>query len=177
MNITLQLAKPLFILSFLIFNVNSLSSQSESDIDETWEELWDIRNEIKVNLSFIPFGYIELAYERILPLDNSIGFVVGKSFRDFIETDTHCLAYYRMYFGDIPSSGFFIEANGAYWNEKERWRNEHNYGFGFAIGAKFVKYSGLHGEFVVGVGRALTEDATVYDEAYPRLGILMGYRF
>ncbi len=98
--------------------------------------------------------------------------------------------HFRVFFGKKPAQGFFVEANTAlaslktdqYKNINNNFgsyailekNNEFSFGMGIAVGGKFV----LNDSFVLdvygGLGRFFGNDSM---EAYPRLGINLGYRF
>lgn len=135
------------------------------------------KNEVKINLAYASFGYIEATYERLLPWNTSAGLVVGKSVEDD-DINYHFLSFYRLFFGQGQGSGFFIEANAALWNEESfRFETRDNYGAGIAVGGKFFRGERFHGEVVAGIGRVLSDYSPDFDEFYPRIGFFIGYRF
>jgi len=50
-----------------------------------------------------------------------------------------------------------------------------SYGFGVAVGGKFVSKTGLFGEIYGGIGREFLDESFI--EVYPRVGLNFGYRF
>jgi hypothetical protein len=159
--------------------------------DTDFEELGN--NEVKLNLLYGVFEIIEVHYERILSDNIGLGFS-GSYFFDQ-DTDIRGLAlpYFRFYpSGSSRAEGFFIEANsGVVVTEQFTFEEPSigfgqpssqgfdetlvSFGFGVAIGGKFVTRSGVFGEAYGGVGRIYNQDDFV--EFYPRFGLNMGYRF
>jgi len=171
----------LIILAFTAFTnlsfaqTNQVKNLHKSE-DSNFESLLS-KNELKLNLAYLPFGYLELSYERILPKNTSVGIAIGKSIKD-LDLEYHLAAFYRLFFGHQPGSGFFIEANAGSWKEDTRFSDEGlSGGIGVAVGGKFFRGDKFHGEFVFGYGKTLLDKSSDFSEAYPRFGISLGHRF
>lgn len=166
---------------FLVANLSlaqdTRTKKSVAKVEAKEGQSSNLKNEIKLNLAYAPFGYLEGAYERLLPANTSIGLGFGKSIKEDINIKYHVIAFYRLFFGQQAGAGFFIEANAAYWNEDYYSGNGENKGVGFAVGGKFFRGDRYHGEFVFGYGRNLSDNSSYFDGAYPRFAISMGYRF
>jgi len=143
--------------------------------EEVSEKQGSLKNEVKLNLAFVPFGYFEAFYERLLPENSSLGIGFGKSIKEDLELNYHVILFYRLFFGEQLGKGFFIEANGVYWNED--YYDNNNNGIGLAVGGKFFRGKRFHGECVVGYGRTLTENSSDFQGSYPRFAISIGHRF
>ena len=145
------------------------------------------KNEISANVLML--GYIsvaELSYERLF--ENS-GIGVSSSFDiGRIGFNYSFLSYYRLYFGKKKAAGFFIEGNAVFYNaEKSSWGRyledgtyielgkliENQYGFGVALGGKFLNKNGFIGEAFGGVAKVFGGN----DRYFPRVGITLGKRF
>ena len=149
----------------------------------------DGKNEIKLNLFYGVLEILELHYERVLNGAIGVGISGSYHFDEFSDFDALLLPYLRFY----PSKsrraeGFFIEANtGLMLTNEERFillpngnsiiedDTQTNFGFGVAVGGKFVSRSGFTGEVYLGLGRVFGDQTSF--EAYPRAGINFGYRF
>ncbi len=162
---------------------NSYSQNLSIYDDEQDEDLYyekKLRNELKINLAYILFGYIEASYERILPSNSSVGLVMGKSFERDVDINYGLLVYYRLFFDRHGDKGFFIEVNSALWNEPTHWRRSNHgvsHGAGVAVGGKFFRGKRFHGECVFGIGSAFIDNNYTFEGVYPRFAISIGYRF
>ncbi len=179
----------------MLLSVLSYSQDNQIKKDSTKTDIK--KNEVKINLAYIIWGYAEISYERLFPKPNiSVGTSIGKSFLANTDLDYSVLPYLRMYFGKKEGAGFFLEANAVYFTEDAfrleldpstnvtfafKEGNEKAFGVGLAVGAKFFRKKGWHGEIVAGVGRILNDYKDLYntefDAEYPRLGVSIGKRF
>ncbi len=172
-----SISTALICLNLLCFNLSSNFIDAQSQ-EVSYENLSTLKNEYKANLAYILFGYVEVQYERILPSNSSAGIVFGKSIRE-MDLDYHLMAFYRLFFSKQSGMGFFIEGSGAFWKEDNFFFGEttNSAGVGVAIGGKFFRSGGFHGEFVLGLGRTLTDSFGDFEESYPRFAINLGQRF
>jgi len=155
------------------------------------------RNEIRVNLLMSVIGLPEINYERFI--EDNFGLGVAGTISLDKPNDNYfrgsILPFARLYFGDRPASGFFIEGNTGLTFQKKNnysyyysdYSNPYNvnqtidtntyigYGIGVAVGYKFLSRNNWVGEFHAGVGRIFGVDNI--SEAYPRVGITIGKRF
>jgi hypothetical protein len=153
----------------------SYTQENKTNVDLT-KNTDLLKNEVKLNLAYAPFGYLEGAYERLLPGNSSLGLAIGKSIFDDIDLNYHAIVFYRLFFGGELGKGFFIEANGAYWKDVDDY-GDAGKGIGVAVGGKFFRGRRFHGEFVFGYGRTLTQNPYEFEDAYPRFAISLGHRF
>ena len=94
------------------------------------------------------------------------------------------IPYYRVYFGDKPNAGFFIDGNVALYSQKHTdgdfFTNAKEggigFGLGFGIGKKYKTKSGWVGEFSFGLTRTLINSDKI-NLIYPRGGITIGKIF
>lgn len=143
-----------------------------------YDEFSNLKNEVRINVAYAGFGYLEGTYERLLPKNTSAGVVFGKSIEEEIDLNYHIIAFYRLFFGQtkIEGSGFFIEADVALWKEDRRSNANTSNGAGLAVGGKFFRGNRFHGEVVLGVGRIITDNSD-FQDSYPRITVSLGYRF
>jgi len=172
-NAIIKIILTVFIISYLC---NDSLGQKLSPFEQ-YQKDSKMKNEVKLNLAYAPFGYFEGSYERLLTDKSSVGIVLGKSIETDINLDYHIIGFYRLFFGQMKCAGFFIEANTAYWKEDQGFfGNSTHHGIGAALGGKFFQGRKFHAEFMFGIGRTFT-DGSEFDGAYPRYAISLGRRF
>lgn len=154
----------------------------------------DQKNEIKANLPYFIAGIPEVSYERILDENSAVGLSVAIQIDKTWEVPFIITPYYRMYFGGektkTKATGFFIEANAVVANQLVSQYDDNygytgqksyttNFGFGAAVGVKFLNKNGYIGEVFGGVSRVFGVDSYNTDatEILPRVGINIGKRF
>lgn len=170
----------------LVFALTAAVAQTDADTKDKRYGL----NELKFNAGTALFELLELSYERVLNNDMGIGISGSYSTLEGIDYRGAILPYFRFYPSEKQvASGFFLEANtgvifsestgfiirdinGQYVEDDERFVS---YGFGVALGGKFVSKTGLFGEIYGGVGREFLDESFI--EVYPRVGLNFGYRF
>lgn len=188
---------------FVIFVVGLSGFAQKTHRVMGWKITRDIpQNEIKINLPTTIFlSYPEIAYERILSTDISLGAALGVALqKDRYPVNFAFNPYFRWFFGgnsksmDKYGAGFFIEANGALLSSNYNYNNppytytdnngnqiqvggdveDDNFGagLGLAIGWKYLSKNNWVGEVYLGGGRDFVNDG-----AYPRMGISIGKRF
>lgn len=176
----------ILVLSFNAF-CKSNSSNSSTNAAESKPYSGSYKNELKVNLFMSAIAIPEITYERILA-NNSIGIAVAVSLKseDAMLTRSIILPYYRFYVGNRIASGTFLEFNLArvHQMEKEYFDNNNpynyrlisdtKYGYGGAIGYKFLAKKGFVGELYLGFGKFFR---TTEFLGYPRIGLSFGKRF
>ena len=170
----------------LVFSLSTAFSQTESEITDRRNGL----NELKFNAGTALFELLELSYERVLNNDMGIGISGSYSTLEGQDYRGAILPYFRFYPSEKQvASGFFLEANtGVIFSESSGFiiRDSNgqfveddeqyvSYGFGVAVGGKFVSKSGLFGEIYGGLGREFLDKSFI--EIYPRVGLNFGYRF
>lgn len=176
-----HLYRMLIALIITVSTVNIVYTQNYKRINfnapnkEVSEKQDTLKNEVKLNWAYVPFGYFEAFYERILPENFSWGIGFGKSIKKDSELNYHIIVFYRLFFGEQLGKGFFIEANGAVWND--HYGESYNNGIGLAVGGKFFRGERFHGECVFGYGRVFTQKSTDFQNGYPRFAISIGRRF
>lgn len=149
-------------------------------------------NELKLNALYLPGGYPELSYERILGNKSAVGISVGffmgspdsNYATDMLIFDKAILPYYRYYFGQRRASGFFLEGNTLIYSEKSNLQDsrETGLGMGLAVGMKVLVKNNWHIDLLAGGGvginsRDSDSDFLNIPDMYPRLGIAIGKRF
>ena len=181
--------RTLLVLFLLALNFNGYSQEAE-EITTTQEELFYTgKNELKLNALYLLLGFPELSYERVLDEESAIGISVAFSTEDVFDIDFMAIPYYRVYFGDKPAAGFFVEGNAALYavdnyevtyydgySYEEEKTNEVGAGLGLAVGTKFMTKSGWVFEVFGGAGRNFLTPEEI-GAVYPRLGLTVGKRF
>lgn len=170
----------------LVISLTAAMAQTDAEKKDRRSGL----NELKFNAGTALFELLEFSYERILNDDMGIGISASYSTLEDQNYRGGILPYFRFYPSEKRvASGFFLEANtGVIFSEGggfleinqdgflyEDGEQYFSYGFGVAIGGKFVSKTGLFGELYGGVGREFLDDS--YIEVYPRVGLNFGYRF
>ncbi|WP_156877177.1 DUF3575 domain-containing protein [Salinimicrobium terrae] len=179
----------LLLLVLLSFNFSGYAQEAEEVTDKQPERFYTGKNELKVNAFYLLLGFPELSYERVLDEESALGLSVAFSVDEVFGIDFMAIPYYRVYFGDKPASGFFVEGNAAiyggdyyeysYYEDyyyEETVTNEVGAGLGLAVGAKFMTESGWVFEVFGGAGRNFLSPDEI-DPVYPRLGLTVGRRF
>jgi len=153
------------------------------------EEISFKQNEIKLNGLYLVIGAFEVTYERLLNEESAIGVNVFLPFDEDISDDInyYISPYYRFYFGNKYSAGFFIEGFGMlnsideyeiYLGSSQRDKNTiTDFALGIGLGGKWVTNRGLIGEINFGVGRNLFNSNDYDTEFVGKFGITIGYRF
>ena len=147
-------------------------------------------NEVKFNAGGAVFELFELSYERILNEDMGVGCSLSYFSEETVYYQGAVLPFFRFYPSEKRrAAGLFFEANsGIVFSQNdeiffideggaqtEEGENFVSFGFGVAIGGKFISKTGLFGEIYAGLGREFVDDSFI--EAYPRVGLNFGYRF
>lgn len=178
--------KQLLLVLLILLSVTTTFAQTDTDIVDRRYGL----NELKFNAGTALFELLELSYERILNNDMGVGMSASYSSMEGQDYRGSILPYFRFYPSEKQvASGFFLEANtGVVFSENSGFiRVDQNgifvvdderyvsYGFGVAVGGKFVSKTGLFGEIYGGIGREFLDESFI--EVYPRVGLNFGYRF
>lgn len=146
------------------------------------------KNEFKLNAAYLIAGVAELSYERLLNEESAI----GVSFAFAVEEDEFLrlliTPYYRLYFGDKPTAGFFVEGFAMYNRlqdndffdiQLEGMVTEppvqDSFALGFSVGGKFLSRKGFTAEVYGGIGRNFGNKDLF--EFVPRVGITIGKQF
>ena len=142
---------------------------------------------------YLILGAAELQYERVINEDSSFGvrtlFAVSD---DVFEYEPFYLdGSYRIFFGEKPASGFFVEGLASY-NSVKEFRSNYNsingnftqtretesgFGLGLQVGGKFITRNGIVFELNGGIGRNLISSQEADNRIFGRFAISAGYRF
>ncbi|MFM7711085.1 MAG: hypothetical protein ACKO5C_09235 [Ferruginibacter sp.] len=151
-------------------------------------------NEIRLNIPMTIAGLPEINYERLM--DDNLGLGVSVAIAvdnpDRMPYRTQLMTFGRLYFGKKKGTGFYIEANMAGVQQKDRYTDwigvdslgiptyktieekSFNLGFGAAIGVKLLAKNGYVGDLYAGGGRLFGTSVT---NGYLRIGLAIGRRF
>lgn len=166
----------LLFITLLVGSVFFVSAQDEVELSK--------RSELKINGLYLLLGGLELDYEYILNEESSLGVSATYFFDDDVEFNWGITPHYRLFFGNQPALGFFVEGQVSVFGRESydytssvfRTENVTSIGGGIAVGGKFKSKRDVVVEVYAGLGRVIGND--VFDiEAYPRLGINIGKRF
>lgn len=130
-----------------------------------------VNHEVKLNLAYTTFGFLDLSYELLLhPIRSSFGSSVGTSIRSEINIDFGVFPFYKLYL-TRPERGIYLEAHSAIITNSQ---NQY-FGSGLALGAKFIRNEYIIADITGGVGKILnsTNDEDFF---YPRIIVNVGYR-
>ncbi|GAB1308699.1 hypothetical protein KH5_13820 [Urechidicola sp. KH5] len=133
------------------------------------------KHEIKLNALYSLLAIPEISYEYLLNEDSALGASVLLALNDDTDLNFAFTPYYRFYFGDKPTAGFFIEGFGMYSTRDDYDIVTNDFALGLGLGGKFLSKNGFVGELYVGVGRNLFGNHDI--EGIPRIGISIGKRF
>jgi hypothetical protein len=180
------------IVAYVFLSLNSAQAQEKKETNLSPIKD-DGKHEIKINMATAIGGFPELSYEYF-PIDNmGIGISAGFAVEDkeFLTNRAQFTPYYRLYFGNKKSSGFFIEGNMAYSFQAETTSEiiydtltssnrtinssakSSGFGFGAAIGVKLLARNRFTGEIYAGGGRLFNRNII---GGYPRVGLSLGIR-
>lgn len=150
-------------------------------------------NELKLNTLYLPGGYAEFSYERILGNNSAVGISMGYLFdsagpnyaTDILTFDKALFPYYRYYFGNRRAAGFFVEGNTILYSDtfKVIDDNETGWGLGLAAGIKIFIKNNWNIDLIAGGGVNINKGNSNLDgyldfpNMYPRLGLSIGKRF
>lgn len=147
-------------------------------------------SEIKINGLLAVVGAMELSYERSINEESAFGVSVLVPY-DSSDTSLNYYVspYYRWYFGNKYSAGFFLEGFGMLNSEdvveitvngngfNSNLTSRVDFALGIGIGGKWVSKRGFVGELNLGFGRNLFNSAATGTELVGKIGITLGYRF
>jgi len=137
----------------------------------------------------------EVGYEYLLNDESSVGADILFSINNDIDFLFAFTPYYRFFFGEKRTAGFFVEGFGMinvtedyndiyyvddpyYSNSQDYFEKTTNFALGVAIGGGFLTESGFIFEIYGGVGRNLFNINNYDDfEFAPRFGATIGKRF
>ena len=174
----------LLVLVFLLMMIQGTSQNKSGHGAES--------NELKLNVLYLPGGYPELSYERILGNHSAVGISFGflidsgssNYATDILTFDKAMLPYYRYYFGQKRAAGFFLEGNSIFYSEKSMVQDEREsgWGLGMAVGIKLINSDNWHIDVIAGGGLGVNGSNTTseflnFPDLYPRLGLAIGKRF
>ena len=174
-----------FILLFaFILGINSYSQEQKSYTNFT------SKNELKLNVAYLIAGYPEILFEQVLTSETSLGISLSFAIDNKSNEEENnaynfsLIPYYRVYFGEKPNAGFFVEANLTIYSQKKtagdifssEKKGGTGFGIGFNVGKKYRTKNGWIGEFSFGVSRTLVNSDKV-NLLYPRAGIIIGKLF
>lgn len=178
-------------LAFLFGVLINLSIQAQTNPNEILNETQEInKHELRLNAFYLLLGAFEVNYEYLL--NDSSGIGISGMYRyddDFWEYKSNITGSYRHYFGKKYAAGFYGEAFAMYNTIEDyydiyysdfsygyREETSHNFGVGFAFGAKLISKNNLLLDFGAGIARNIFSSD---DENWivPRFNISFGYRF
>jgi len=183
----------------VLFLSISVVGQKESTLNsvpatQTESSIGSGNNELRINLLMAIIGSPEVNYERYFSDNMGVGLAVAVSLDKPSNMSMRSMftPFYRLYFGNRKASGFFIEGNMAVVGQNQITSSYSydqngyiyqttpisstttNFGFGAAVGAKFLARNGFIGEVFLGGGRLFGESIS---QVYPRIGVCLGKRF
>ena len=137
-------------------------------------------NEVRLDgLKLLAGPILEGTYEYVKNKNSGLGIsmLVNLDSNNDYPEDFSITPFYRMYFvnrRDYGANGFFVEGFGklATGNNGEEFTD---FSLGMSLGKKWVNSSGFVFEVLAGVSRTLNSNNGY--EAYPRIGLFVGYRF
>ncbi|NER18318.1 DUF3575 domain-containing protein [Spongiivirga citrea] len=146
------------------------------------------KNEFKANAAYLIAGVAELGYERLLNEESAIGVSLAFAVEEEEFLRLLITPYYRLYFGEKPAAGFFVEGFAMY----NRLQDndffdiglggmpveppvQDSFALGFSIGGKFLSRKGFVAEVYGGIGRNFGNNDLF--EFVPRVGVTLGKRF
>jgi hypothetical protein len=175
--------KHLFLSIAVLFTLSNFSQETaEKKID---------KNEIKINLPYLILGFPEITYERLLTDQTALGISVAfpiESGTSNIENGYNFSMnpYYRVYFGEKPNTGFFVDGNAALYSQRKTagdfFTDEKEgglvFGLGFNVGTKYKTKSGWVAESYIGLTRSIINSDNVNrNKIMLRMGIVIGKTF
>jgi len=150
------------------------------------------KNDITINLFFTSLGLLEGTYERNLNSKSSLGITGMYAFSRKYDEDVNFLfsPFYRRYFGEKYSAGFFMEGFTTIGSVdgKQLYGRDGNLtlkegpdvidlSLGLSFGYKWVTKSGIVFEALVGMGGNLFNADKTDHNIINRRAISVGYRF
>ncbi|WP_062052624.1 DUF3575 domain-containing protein [Aquimarina longa] len=179
-----------FLVIVILFSFFTVKGQDEN---VTVLNLYEKKNEVKLNVVAPLFGAFEISYERILNKKSSLGVSALSVFNSKSSDDdlNHSISsYYRRYFGKKYASGFFVEGFGmlSSIDGKKMADTDGNltlnegsdvidFSIGLGIGNKWVTKSGFVFEVNAGYGKLLFNANETDHTIVTRFGFSLGYRF
>ncbi len=148
------------------------------------EETKPKKNELKINLPYLIGGIPEIGYEYLINNESGVGIDLLFSIDKDTPIDFALTTYYRIYFGEKPTAGFFVEGFGMLNTaEGEEYYDifdsishyETDFALGVSVGGKFMTNKGVIFEICGGVGRNLFNERA--SDIIPRMGLTIGKRF
>ncbi len=162
-------------------------------------------HELKGNaFNLIVFKAVDFSYEYLIDAESSIGTSFFYNLKDnkqsvfeevfdfYYHEELAVTTYYRHYFLDKNTSGFFLEAFGMY-NVQEDFddyyddgydgilyldESSNNFAVGISVGGKFVSKNGFVVDIYGGIGRNIySSNEEIATEVVRRVGASLGYRF
>jgi hypothetical protein len=180
-----------YLVIVLLFSIFTVKAQNNNN---NIENLYEKKNEVKLNVTSILFGAPEVSYERNLNKKSSLGIsflTVFDNENPNEDLNYFITPYYRRYFGKKYASGFFGEGfgtlssidgikifdlNGNLTSEKTAVTD---FSLGLGLGGKWVTKSGFTFETSLSYGFLLFNgDKTDGQHSIvARFGFHLGYRF
>ena len=166
----------------LLASFHMIAQESVSTDEEVSENVW----EVKANALYLIVGAVEVSAERSLNSESALGLTVFLPYDKDVKDDIqyYISPYYRLYFGNKQTAGFFLEGF-AMINSTDRdfifEDDEDDFvtdlALGIGLGGKWLTKSGFVGEISFGVGRNLFNPEGSDLEFIGKGGISVGYRF
>lgn len=197
----LIIMKSILIVSIILCSFQCAIAQDQSDLPKR-----DInKNELSINpLNIVAFGALDIAYERVLNNNSTLGFDVFYLLADrddadifdgddIFEKEIAFTTKFKYFFGERIARGFYVEgfgmlssgsdetlidvfdSQGNFIRVDEIEEDFTDFALGFGVGGKFVARNGFLIDIGFGIGRNLfNNDAP---EIIIRPNLYLGYRF
>lgn len=176
-----------YLVLVMLFSFFAIKAQNDNSVN-----LYEKKNEVKLNVLLPLAGTFEATYERLLNEKSSLGISVLTVFSKENNEDVNYMIspYYRRYFGKKYASGFFAEGftmlnstDGKQITDIDGnlTLNEGpdviDMSLGIGLGSKWVTKSGFIFEVNVGYGKLLFNADKTDHDIVAKFGFYLGYRF
>ena len=182
--------KKIYLVVVMLFSFYAVKAQNKN---ETIENQYEKKNEVKFNVLSPLIGTFEATYERNLSDKSSLGISALYVFnnKNSNEDVNYMLSpYYRRYFGKKYASGFFAEGFGMFssidgkkiYDTSDsltftKGSDVIDFSLGIGLGSKWVTKSGFIFEVNLGTGKLLFNANKTDHDHVARFGFHLGYRF
>ncbi|MEO9512743.1 MAG: DUF3575 domain-containing protein [Flavobacteriaceae bacterium] len=178
-----------FLILVLLCSLFTVKAQNEND---TIINLYEKKNDVKINGYYTALGLFEATYERNLNKKSSIGITGLYVFSQKNDEDTNfnISPFYRRYFGKKYASGFFVEGFGTFGSTDGKKLTDMDgnitlnegadvldLSIGLSFGGKWVTKNGIIFEVLVGMGGNLFNTDKTDHNVVNRRALGIGYRF
>lgn len=175
--------KTLVLIFLMMFSTLSFSQ------DESSQNLYFGKHEVKLNAIMMVVGAFEVNYEYLLNEESGIGMSVFLAYDEYVKDEVkyYISPYYRYYFGKKYAGGFFLEGFGmlnysqrdlgAFLFDEEEDNFITDFALGIGLGGKWITKKGFTGEINYGIGRNIFKTDEAEYDFVGKFGITVGYRF